>query len=105
MFVYAVAARVAVHLGKAQRVRDLLARAQPLRMRLTYAAPILAVQARLELARVHLAGADPDAAEVMCREIEAILRRRPEIGALADQATELRANLRRMRAYAPGARG
>ena len=47
--VYAAAARVAIHQGDARRAHEDLARAQRLRPQLTYALPVLAVQARLEL--------------------------------------------------------
>ena len=69
-FVYAVAARVALHRGEAQRAHELLARAQRLRPGLTYALPYLSVQTRLELARAYLTIADAGGAETMLREIE-----------------------------------
>ena len=46
-FVYAVAARVALHRGETQQAQELLARAQELRPRLTYALPYLAVQTQV----------------------------------------------------------
>ena len=49
-FVYAVAARVALHRADAQRAQELLALAQRLRPQLTYAVPYFSVQTRLELA-------------------------------------------------------
>ena len=61
-FVSAVAARVELHRGHIRRAQDLIARADRLRPRLTYALPFLAVQTRLELARAHIAGADVDGA-------------------------------------------
>ncbi len=47
-----------MHRGDTAAARQELAQAQHLRPLLTYALPYLAVQARLELARVHLALAD-----------------------------------------------
>jgi LuxR family maltose regulon positive regulatory protein len=102
-FVYALAARVALHRGKAERAQEFLARAQRLRPRLTYAVPYFSVQTRLELARAYLAAADPGGAGTMLREIEAILRRQPDLGVLPVQVEELRASLKTLRAQAPGA--
>ena len=101
-FLYALAARVALHRGEASRARALLARTQLLRPRLTYAIPYLAVQTRLELAHAYLTLADAAGAETMRREIEALLRRQPELGVLETQAEQLRASLKTMRAEAPG---
>jgi LuxR family maltose regulon positive regulatory protein len=53
-----VAARVAIHRGDVPAARRELVNAQRLRHLLTYATPHLAVQARIELIRVHLALAD-----------------------------------------------
>ena len=89
-FVYAVAARVALHRGEAERAQEFLARAQRLRPRLTYALPYLSVQTRLELARAYLTIADAGGAETMLREIEALLRRQPDLGTLPAEVQELR---------------
>jgi LuxR family transcriptional regulator, maltose regulon positive regulatory protein len=102
-FVYAVAARVALHQGSAERAQEFLARAQRLRPRLTYALPFFAVQTRLELARAYLTLADAGGAWTMLREIEPILRRQPDLGRLPDEVAELRTSLKTMRAKAPGA--
>ena len=100
---YSVAARVALHGGDGPRAQELLARVQRLRPRLTYGQPYYSVQTRLELARAYLTLADAGGAETMLREIEPILRRQPDLGALPAQVAELRANLKTMRAHAPGA--
>ena len=102
-FVCALAARVALHRGDVQRAHELLARAQRLRLRLTYALPSLAIQTRLELARAYLTIADAGGAETMLREIDAVLRRQPDLGTLRSEVDELRASLKTMRADAPGA--
>ena len=60
---------------------------------LTYAIPHLAVQARIELARAHLGLADIAGAKTLMREIDEVLRRRPALGTLADEAQALRARL------------
>jgi LuxR family maltose regulon positive regulatory protein len=102
-FLYAVAARVALYRGQTQRAHELVAHAQRLRPRLTHALPQLAVQTRIELARAYMTMADAAGAETMLREIEAIFRRRPDLGTLEAQVGELRGALKAMRAEAPGA--
>jgi len=94
---YAVAARLALHGADRPRARSELTRAQRIRPALTYALPHLAVQARLELARCHLALADAAAARILLREVDEILIRRPGLGAFARHAEDLRAELSRAR--------
>ena len=60
----AAQARVALHDGDIQAVRQQLASAQRTRRWLTYAIPHIAVQARIGLARLHLAMGDVAAAQV-----------------------------------------
>jgi LuxR family transcriptional regulator, maltose regulon positive regulatory protein len=63
----------------------------------------LAVQARIALIRVHLALADIAGARTLMREIDAVLKRRPDLGTLADEAQALRSQLAQERA--PGVPG
>ena len=90
-FVCAVQARAALHRGDAAAARQELVTAQRLRHLRTYAEPHLAVQARIELIRVHLALADTAGARTLMREVDEILRRRPGLGALVGEAAALRA--------------
>jgi LuxR family transcriptional regulator, maltose regulon positive regulatory protein len=100
----AAQARVAIHRGNAPAARQELVNAQQPRPLLTYALPHLAVQARIELARAHLALADLAAARTLMREVDDLLRRRPGLGTLAGDAGALRAQLARERgSSAPGA--
>ncbi len=66
----AVQARTAVHRGDAPAARKLLVSAQRARPLLTDAIPHVAVQARIELTRAHLALADPAGATTLMREID-----------------------------------
>ena len=91
--VSAVKARTAMHRGDVPAARQHLVRAQRLRHLLTYALPYFAVQARIELARVHLALADLAGARTLMREVDEVLRRRPSLGIMVGQAQELRARL------------
>ncbi len=100
--VYAAAARVALHRGRAKAASDDLVRAQRLRTRLTYSMPWLAVQVRLELARAYLALADPAGARTMLREVEDLLRRIPDLGVLGELQRELTTKVQNAPATAPG---
>ena len=91
--VCAVQARAALHRADLPAARQHLVTAQHLRPLLTQALPYLAVQARIELARVHLALADLAAARTLMREVDELLRRRPGLGTLTGQAQALRAQL------------
>ena len=102
--VSAVQARTALHRGDAPVARQQLVSAQRLRHLLTYALPYFAVQARVELTRVHLALADLAGARMLMREIDELLQRRPGLGTLAGEAQALRAQLSKERGpSAPGA--
>jgi LuxR family maltose regulon positive regulatory protein len=89
--VSAVQARTALHRGDVPAARRELISAQRLRHLLTYALPHFAVQARIELAQVHVALADLAGARMLMREVEELLRRRPGLGTLVDEAQALRA--------------
>jgi LuxR family transcriptional regulator, maltose regulon positive regulatory protein len=102
--VSAVQARAAMHRGDVPAARQQLVSAQRLRHLLTYALPYLAVQARIELIRVHLALADLAGARTLMREVDELLRRRPGLGNLVGEAQVLRARLAKERgSSAPGA--
>jgi LuxR family maltose regulon positive regulatory protein len=88
-----VLARAALHRGDRPAVRQWLVAAQRLRSQLTYAYPVLAVQVRIELTRVHLALADLAGARTLMRETDEVLRRRPGLGTLVDEAQALRDQL------------
>jgi LuxR family transcriptional regulator, maltose regulon positive regulatory protein len=100
----AVQARAALHRGDIPTARQQLVNAQRLRPELTYAIPHIAVQARIELIRVHLALADVAGARTLMREIDELLKRRPDLGTLVREAEELRAQVAKKGASgAPGA--
>jgi LuxR family transcriptional regulator, maltose regulon positive regulatory protein len=89
----AVQARVEIHRGDVAAARRQLVSAQRARPLLTYAIPHVAVQARVELSRAHLALGDTTGARTLMREIDEILKRRPDLGTLTAEARELRARL------------
>jgi LuxR family transcriptional regulator, maltose regulon positive regulatory protein len=88
--VCAAQARVAMHRRDLPAARQELIAAQRSRPELTYAIPHVAVQVRIELARVYLALSDPEGARTLMREIDELLRRRPGLGTLVNQARALR---------------
>jgi len=89
----AVQARVTLHRGDAAAARQELVTAQRVRPLLTYAQPHLAVQARIELTRVHLALGDIAAARTLMREIDDLLEHRPDLGTLVGEAEALQVRL------------
>ena len=91
--VYAWAARTAIHRGDVAAARGHVIRAAGLRPLLTYALPVVSVQALLELAHAYIALTDPDGARAVLRQAYDILRQRPDLGVLADEAEELRAEV------------
>jgi LuxR family maltose regulon positive regulatory protein len=103
LVVYAAGARVAIHHGNLDQAEQDLARAQQLRPRATHALPYYAVQARLELTRAYLALTDLAAARRVLGEVDELLRWRPDLGTLPDQASQLRSQLDQLRAEVIGA--
>jgi LuxR family maltose regulon positive regulatory protein len=97
LVLYAAGARVAIHHGNRDQADQDLARAQRLRPQATHALPYYAVQARLELVRAYLALTDLAAARTVLGEVDDLLRWRPDLGILPDQAHQLRAQLDHLR--------
>jgi LuxR family transcriptional regulator, maltose regulon positive regulatory protein len=100
---YGAAARVAIHHGRLNQAEQDLARAEQLRPQATYALPYYAVQARLELIRAYLALSDVAGARTALREVDELLRWRPDLGTLPQQASQLRSQLDQLHAEAIGA--
>jgi LuxR family maltose regulon positive regulatory protein len=91
--VCAVHARTALQGGDVSAARQELVSARRLRPLLTSALAYFAVQARIELARVHLALSDPAGARALMREVDELLRYRPGLGNLVGDAEAFRARL------------
>ncbi len=96
--VYAWATRAALHEGNIARARQYLGRATRLRPLLTYALPVVSVQALIELARSYLALADQAGAAAVLRQAHDILQQRPDLGVLPGQAAELQSRLAKITA-------
>ena len=101
--VYAWAARAALHGGDMPKARYYIGRAARLRPLLTYALPVVSVQALLELARCYIALADPGGAAAVLGQIRDILQQRPDLGVLPALAGELQSRLAKIKAVAVGA--
>jgi LuxR family maltose regulon positive regulatory protein len=91
--VYAWAARSALRRGGVAQAREYVTRATRLRPLLTYALPVVSVQALLELARAYIALTDPHGARAVLRQVHDILQQRPDLGVLPDEANQLRSRV------------
>ena len=89
----AASARTSLRHNRWDQARSDLTTARSLTPLLTDALPWLAVQTRLELARAYVTLRDADGAGTLLSEVRDILRRRPGLGVLADQAGALQAEV------------
>ncbi|MFZ2016255.1 MAG: LuxR C-terminal-related transcriptional regulator [Nocardioides sp.] len=87
--VFASAARAAAHRGDTSEARRYAQRAARLRPLLTYALPVVSLQALVELARAYLSLVDPSGARAVLEQARGILLQRPDLGTLATTAREL----------------
>ena len=101
--VYAWASRAALHEGDISRARFYLGRASRLRPLLTYALPVVSVQALLEMTRSYVTLGDPEGAAAVLAQIHGILQQRPDLGVLPALVGRLRASLATTHARAAGA--
>ena len=90
---YAWASRAAAHRGDVSRARFYLGRASRLRPLLTYALPVVSVQALLEMTRSYITLGDPGGAAAVLAQADDILQQRPDLGVLAELAGQLQASL------------
>ena len=88
--VYAAAARLAVQRGDRKEADLQITRAMRSRPTCSYALPWLAVRVRLQLAKALAANADEGSARHLLGEIDDIVARRPALGALVEEVSELR---------------
>jgi LuxR family maltose regulon positive regulatory protein len=88
--VYVATARVALHEGRQEDARAAVTAAHRLRPLLDHGLPWLTIQVGIELARAHLALAEPGPARTVLGEVERVLDVRPQMGILVEDARELR---------------
>jgi LuxR family transcriptional regulator, maltose regulon positive regulatory protein len=91
--VFAAAARAAAHRGHMHAAHQYVKRAARLRPLLTYALPVVSVQALLELARAYLTVVDPAGARAALEQAQGILQQRPDLGTLSAAADRLQSRL------------
>jgi LuxR family maltose regulon positive regulatory protein len=84
---------VHAHGAHFEQARELVRRAARLRPLLTYALPIVAAQALLQLAHAYHALADPAGARATLRQLKDLEHHRPGLGNLPAEADELRSQL------------
>ncbi|HEY5858066.1 MAG TPA: LuxR C-terminal-related transcriptional regulator [Aldersonia sp.] len=90
---FAAASRLAMHHGDLADADLQLTRAMRARPAVTFALPFLAVRDRLQLSKVYLSRGDQTTARHLLREIDDLLRRRPQLGTLLDEVADLRDTL------------
>ena len=98
--VYAAAGHFAARRGDMREARHFVRRAARLRPLLTYALPVVSLQALLELAHAYLALVDPAGARVVLEQAHEILRRRPNLGRLATDVERLHTRVEQITAAA-----
>jgi LuxR family transcriptional regulator, maltose regulon positive regulatory protein len=101
--VYAWASRAAAYEGDALQTRFYLGRASRLRPLLTYALPVVSVQALLEMTRSYITLGDSGGAAAVLAQARFIIRQRPDLGFLPALADRLRVTLATTSARAVGA--
>jgi LuxR family maltose regulon positive regulatory protein len=87
------------HVAAARRHAQGAARLRPL---LTYALPVVSVQALLEMARVYIALVDPEGARAVLAQTRDILQQRPRLGPLPAAATRLQSDVGQLTRTAAG---
>ncbi len=102
LLAFAAAARLAVHQADLAGADHRLAQAMRSRPASTFVLPFVAVRGRLQLAKVYLTRGDQASWRHLLREIDDVLRRRPDLGALADQVEAFREMASTTAAARPG---
>jgi LuxR family maltose regulon positive regulatory protein len=87
---FAAAARLAAHRGDRGEAERHLTAAMRARVACTAALPAMAVRARLHMSKAYLSLGDWTAARHLLREIDDVLRVRPDLGVLVGEVTEFR---------------
>lgn len=91
--VFAAAARSAAHSGDIPAARRLVRRGSLLRPLLTYALPVVSVQALLELAHAYIGFAELDGARAVLKQAAGIVQQRPDLGTLPHTLALLQARV------------
>ncbi len=101
--VFAAAARSAAYGGDIPAARGFARRAARLRPLLTYALPVVSVQALIELARAYVSLAELAGAGAVLEQASGILQQRPDLGSLAATVEQLKSVVGQFDGIAKGA--
>ena len=101
--VFASAARSAAYGGDIPAARGFARRAARLRPLLTYALPVVSVQALIELARAYVSLAELAGAGAVLEQASGILQQRPDLGSLAATVEQLKSVVGQFDGIAKGA--
>jgi LuxR family transcriptional regulator, maltose regulon positive regulatory protein len=102
-FALVARARVAQRRGDSRNLADYVAGVQLQRPKLTAAIPWLSALTLLRLTRVHIASGDSAGARTILRDLNDLLRERPDLGIVRDQAKRLAGQARALPATPAGA--
>jgi LuxR family maltose regulon positive regulatory protein len=102
-FALVARARVAQRRGDPRKVAEYVAAVQQQRPKLTAAIPWLSALTLLQLTCIHIASGDSAGARTILRDLKDLLRERPDLGIVRDQATRLAGQARTLPATAAGA--
>ena len=90
LLAFAAAARLASRQGRQEESARHLAHAMRIRTSCTITLPWLSVRGRLQLAKVHWAMGETNAARQLLVEIADVMEERPDLGRLADEVSDFR---------------
>ena len=93
-FAFVASARVAQRRGDARRLGEYVAGVQLRRPQLTAAIPWSSALALLQLTRLHIASGDMAGARTILRDLNDLLRERPDLGIVGDAAKRLAEEVR-----------
>jgi LuxR family transcriptional regulator, maltose regulon positive regulatory protein len=102
-FALVARARVAQRRGDARRLAEYMAAVQIQRPKLTAAIPWLSALTLLQLTRIHIASGDSAGARAILRDLNDLLRERPDLGIVRDQANRLADQVRTLPTTIAGA--
>jgi LuxR family maltose regulon positive regulatory protein len=93
-FALVARARVAQRQGDSRRLAEYVAGVQAQRPKLTPAIPWLSALTQLQLTRIHIASGDSAGARTILRDVNNLLRERPDLGIVGDEAKRLAEQVR-----------
>ncbi len=102
-FAMVASARVAQRVGDSRRLAEYVAGVQLHRPQLTAARPWISSLTLLQLARVHVASRDSAGARTILRDVNDLLRQRPDLGIVGDVAKQLADQVRTLPMTGAGA--